>query len=154
MCNCSLLGCHWQESQLPWQWSGVYSIIIWWLSVSEGTVHMYGLLWILWSLLVCMYAVDYHTHACTHKHTLTLCNHMITWSLIHLQLSTEPTDASGSFVQLLDTYTGLGPILDMVAVDLTRQGYDQVVCLSVFYMLVCLSTCVFSLHQLINKVTI
>ena len=43
-----------------------------------------------------------------------------------LQLSTEPSDVSGSFVQILETYTGLGPIIDMVTVDLTRQGYDQV----------------------------
>ena len=48
-------------------------------------------------------------------------DHMI---LSHTQLLTEPMD--GSFIQLLDTYTGLGPILDMAAVDLTRQGYDQV----------------------------
>ena len=44
------------------------------------------------------------------------------------QLSTEPSDVSGSFVQILETYTGLGPIIDMVTVDLTRQGYDQVKC--------------------------
>ncbi|XP_048584985.1 DNA damage-binding protein 1 [Nematostella vectensis] len=42
------------------------------------------------------------------------------------KLSTEP-DADGSYVQVMETFTNLGPIVDMVVVDLERQGQGQLV---------------------------
>merc|ERR1719289_228492 len=36
-------------------------------------------------------------------------------------------DAAGSYVTVVDTFTNLGPILDMVVVDLERQGQGQLV---------------------------
>ncbi|XP_012942382.1 DNA damage-binding protein 1 isoform X2 [Aplysia californica] len=36
-------------------------------------------------------------------------------------------DSSGSYVQVMETFTNLGPILDMVVVDLERQGQGQLV---------------------------
>lgn len=35
-------------------------------------------------------------------------------------------DASGSYVQVMETFTNLGPIVDMCVVDLERQGQGQV----------------------------
>lgn len=43
-----------------------------------------------------------------------------------IRLSAEP-DERGSFVSTLDTYTNLGPIVDMVVVDLERQGQGQLI---------------------------
>ncbi|XP_031549547.1 DNA damage-binding protein 1-like [Actinia tenebrosa] len=42
------------------------------------------------------------------------------------KLNTE-VDARGSYVQVLETFTNLGPIVDMVVVDLERQGQGQLV---------------------------
>jgi DNA damage-binding protein 1 len=36
-------------------------------------------------------------------------------------------DASGSFVEILERYVNLGPIVDFCVVDLDRQGQGQVV---------------------------
>jgi len=36
-------------------------------------------------------------------------------------------DASGSFVEILERYVNLGPIVDFCMVDLDRQGQGQVV---------------------------
>ena len=36
-------------------------------------------------------------------------------------------DESGSYVTIVDTFTNLGPIVDMVVVDLERQGQGQLV---------------------------
>ena len=44
---------------------------------------------------------------------------------IQLQLNSK-RDASGSYVQVMETFTNLGPILDMVVVDLEKQGQGQV----------------------------
>ncbi|CAG0918721.1 unnamed protein product [Notodromas monacha] len=44
--------------------------------------------------------------------------------LIHLN---EKRDESGSFVTVLESFTNLGPIVDMVVVDLERQGQGQLV---------------------------
>ena len=43
-----------------------------------------------------------------------------------VRLNTEQ-DAHGSYVTVVDTFTNLGPILDMVVVDLERQGQGQLV---------------------------
>ena len=42
-----------------------------------------------------------------------------------LQLNVDP-DSSGSYVQVMETFTNLGPIVDMCIVDLERQGQGQV----------------------------
>ena len=42
-----------------------------------------------------------------------------------LQLNTE-SDESGSYVTMMETFTNLGPIVDMAVVDLDRQGQGQV----------------------------
>ena len=36
-------------------------------------------------------------------------------------------DEKGSYVQCMDSYTNLGPIVDMCVVDLDRQGQGQLV---------------------------
>ena len=36
-------------------------------------------------------------------------------------------DMHGSYVTIIDTFTNLGPVLDMVVVDLERQGQGQLV---------------------------
>ncbi len=41
------------------------------------------------------------------------------------QLSTTPHE-DGGFVQVLDSLTNIGPILDMSVVDLDKQGRDVV----------------------------
>ena len=43
-----------------------------------------------------------------------------------VRLNTEQ-DAAGSYLTIVDTFTNLGPILDMVVVDLERQGQGQLV---------------------------
>ena len=43
----------------------------------------------------------------------------------HAQLSTA-ADENGSFVQVMETFTSLAPILDMSVVDLDKQGQDVV----------------------------
>ena len=35
-------------------------------------------------------------------------------------------DDSGAFVQIMETFVNLGPIVDMCVVDLERQGQGQV----------------------------
>lgn len=42
-----------------------------------------------------------------------------------LQLNTEANE-QGSYVQVMETFTNLGPIVDMCVVDLERQGQGQV----------------------------
>ena len=48
------------------------------------------------------------------------------------QLNTEPNE-DGLYVQVMETFANLGPIVDMVVVDLERQGQQQVCVTSVFY---------------------
>uniref|UniRef100_A0A915J2E8 DNA damage-binding protein 1 n=1 Tax=Romanomermis culicivorax TaxID=13658 RepID=A0A915J2E8_ROMCU len=43
-----------------------------------------------------------------------------------IRLNSEP-DERGSFVTILDSYTNLGPIVDMIVVDLERQGQNQLI---------------------------
>merc|ERR550532_3731904 len=43
-----------------------------------------------------------------------------------VRLNVEP-DENGSYVTIVDTFTNLGPIVDMVVVDLERQGQGQLV---------------------------
>ncbi|KAG0722330.1 DNA damage-binding protein 1 [Chionoecetes opilio] len=43
-----------------------------------------------------------------------------------VKLNTEP-DASGHYVTVMQTFNNLGPIVDMVVVDLERQGQGQLV---------------------------
>ena len=47
------------------------------------------------------------------------------WQGIFQQLNTE-TNEDGSHVHVMETFTNLGPIVDMVVVDLERQGQGQV----------------------------
>lgn len=42
-----------------------------------------------------------------------------------IQLTTK-ADKHGSYVQVMDSFTNLGPIIDMAVVDLERQGQGQV----------------------------
>jgi hypothetical protein len=44
---------------------------------------------------------------------------------LSVQLNVDP-DESGAFVQIMETFTNLGPIVDMCVVDLERQGQGQV----------------------------
>lgn len=43
-----------------------------------------------------------------------------------VKLNLHP-DAKGSYVEVLERYTNLGPIVDFCVVDLERQGQGQVV---------------------------
>ncbi|CAG2121468.1 unnamed protein product, partial [Medioppia subpectinata] len=43
-----------------------------------------------------------------------------------IKLKLEPNE-SGSFVDILETFTNLGPIVDMIVVDLDRQGQGQLI---------------------------
>lgn len=45
--------------------------------------------------------------------------------LVRFQLNTE-ADEKGSYVTVMESFTNLGPILDMCVVDLDRQGQGQV----------------------------
>lgn len=44
---------------------------------------------------------------------------------LFFQLNVDPDD-SGAFVQIMETFVNLGPIVDMCVVDLERQGQGQV----------------------------
>ncbi|VDP04978.1 unnamed protein product [Soboliphyme baturini] len=44
----------------------------------------------------------------------------------------QEADERGSYISVLDTYTNLGPIVDMVVVDLERQGQGQLITCSGF----------------------
>ena len=50
---------------------------------------------------------------------------LVLWQLVRLHptppVASEPTN----FVEVLETFTNLGPIVDMAAVDLERQGQCQ-----------------------------
>jgi hypothetical protein len=52
------------------------------------------------------------------------------WSGIGVQIRLHPTPVNPkeptNFVEVLETMTNLGPILDFVVVDLERQGQGQV----------------------------
>lgn len=50
-----------------------------------------------------------------------------------VRLSVAPDDA-GQYVQVMETFTNLAPIVDMCIVDLERQGQGQLItCSGVFY---------------------
>jgi len=51
--------------------------------------------------------------------------------IVFYQLNTE-TNEDGSHVHVMETFTNLGPIVDMVVVDLERQGQGQVGVTSTF----------------------
>lgn len=40
---------------------------------------------------------------------------------------TKTQDENGSYVQVMETFTNLAPIVDMVVVDLDKQGQGQLV---------------------------
>lgn len=44
---------------------------------------------------------------------------------VHTQLNVDSND-QGSYVTVMETFTNLGPIVDMCVVDLERQGQGQV----------------------------
>ena len=52
---------------------------------------------------------------------------MLRLNCVHFffQLNVEP-DESNSYIQVMETFTNLGPIVDMCVVDLERQGQGQV----------------------------
>ena len=65
--------------------------------------------------------------------------------VIVLQLSSVADDDSGSFVQVMETFQNIGPILDMSVVDLDKQGQDLVsecVCVCVCVCTKCMCMCV------------
>ncbi len=39
----------------------------------------------------------------------------------------KTADESGSYVTVMETFTNLGPIIDMIVVDLERQGQGQLI---------------------------
>ncbi len=49
-----------------------------------------------------------------------------------VKLNLEPND-NGSFVEVMETFTNLGPIVDMIVVDLDRQGQGQLITCSGAY---------------------
>lgn len=53
----------------------------------------------------------------------TLCGHKVRF--VSLQLNVDSND-QGSYVVVMETFTNLGPIVDMCVVDLERQGQGQV----------------------------
>ena len=53
-------------------------------------------------------------------------------SICYFQLNVNP-DEQGSYVQVMETFTNLGPIVDMCVVDLERQGQGQLVTCSGAY---------------------
>ena len=62
---------------------------------------------------------------------------MITYFCVMVQmqlvkLNVQP-DAKGSYVEVLERYVNLGPIVDFCVVDLERQGQGQVVTCSGAY---------------------
>ena len=55
-----------------------------------------------------------------------MCDISVILILTLLQLNTEINE-DGSHVHVMETFTNLGPIVDMVVVDLERQGQGQVI---------------------------
>lgn len=51
--------------------------------------------------------------------------HLLIDLLVSLQLNVDSND-QGSYVAVMETFTNLGPIVDMCVVDLERQGQGQV----------------------------
>jgi DNA damage-binding protein 1 len=43
-----------------------------------------------------------------------------------IKLNLEPSE-NGSYVENMETFTNLGPIVDMIVVDLDRQGQGQLI---------------------------
>lgn len=39
----------------------------------------------------------------------------------------KTADETGSYVTVMETFTNLGPIIDMIVVDLERQGQGQLI---------------------------
>lgn len=52
-----------------------------------------------------------------------------------IKLNVKPNE-SGSYVTVMETFTNLAPILDMVVVDLERQGQGQLVTCSGIYIFI------------------
>lgn len=69
-----------------------------------------------------------------------------------VQLNVDSND-QGSYVAVMETFTNLGPIVDMCVVDLERQGQGQVSPhLYVYgYVMVTASTCSFLSSQKVAK---
>ena len=66
----------------------------------------------------------------------------LTSVLCQLNVTAGP---NGSYVEVLDTFTSLAPIIDMSVVDLDKQGHDLVcvcVCLCACVCVVCVYVCV------------
>ncbi len=63
--------------------------------------------------------------AISDKHFIMVCMQLV-------KLNLQP-DAKGSYVEVLEQYVNLGPIVDFCVVDLERQGQGQVVTCSGAY---------------------
>ena len=50
----------------------------------------------------------------------------VLWQLVRLHPTPPAPSEPTNFVEVLETFTNLGPIVDMAAVDLERQGQCQV----------------------------
>lgn len=51
---------------------------------------------------------------------------LVLWQLVRLHPTPPVPSEPTNFVEVLETFTNLGPIVDMAAVDLERQGQCQV----------------------------
>ena len=69
-------------------------------------------------------------HVCMHAATCT-CMFVIGKTACRYGLHAEPVNPAepSNFVEVLDSMTNLGPIIDFVVVDLERQGQGQVLLL-------------------------
>ena len=59
------------------------------------------------------------------SHDFCMMSHDLCMMLLLLQLSTT-ADEGGSYVQVMESFTSIGPIMDMSVVDLDKQGQDLV----------------------------
>lgn len=50
-----------------------------------------------------------------------------------IKLNLEANEISGNFIEVADSYVNLAPIVDMLVVDLDKQGQDQLVTCSGYY---------------------
>lgn len=62
----------------------------------------------------------------------------------------EP-DENGSFVQIMETFVNLGPIVDMCVVDLERQGQGQVIVTAVHVTMVLLASIFVTIKNIVIK---
>lgn len=71
--------------------------------------------------MYCRCGVLWFKYICNDK-----CSHFVMMRKQLIKLQMQP-DAKGSYVDVLERYVNLGPIVDFCVVDLERQGQGQVV---------------------------